>query len=123
MAEETLPPAGYEREDVTFGFMLCGAISVLGLILVCTFLVMWLYPSAKQDRRFPSALPAYPVPRLQTDPHADLLRLRAGQMAQLNGTGWIDKGKGIVHIPIDAAMQRIAQQGIPDWPAPAGGKP
>lgn len=123
MSDHSLPPARYEHEDLTFGFMLWGLGGVLILILFCTFLVMWLYPSAVQDRRLPSGVPTYPAPALQANPHADLLHFQATQRAQLDGTGWIDKSKGIVHIPIDTAMQQIARQGIPDWPANAGGKP
>ena len=40
-----------------------------------------------------------------------------------NGTGWIDKAHGIVHIPIADAMRQVAQEGIPGWPAPTGKQP
>jgi len=122
MAEPMLPPARYETEDVSFRFLLCGAAAVLTLILLCTFAVIWLYPGVVQDRRLPSALPVYPAPRLQADPHADLERFESQELARLNSVGWINRSLGIAHIPIDAAMRRIVGQGIPDWPAPAGGK-
>jgi len=127
MAEPHVPPARIEPQDVTFRFLLFGAASVFGLVLVCAFLAMLLYPSAVQDRRLTSALPVYPAPRLQSDPQHDLKQFQAEEMARLNSTGWVDHDRGIVHIPIDDAMRRIARQGIPDWPAPAGsqagGKP
>lgn len=123
MVEHALPPARYEHTDVTFRFLLCGAGVVLTTILFSMFGVMWLYPSIVQDHRLTSTLPVYPTPRLQTDPAADLKRFLAGELSRLNSVGWVDKGSGIVHIPIDEAMRRVAAQGIPDWPASSGGKP
>jgi hypothetical protein len=123
MAEPALPPARYEPSDVTFRFLACGAGVVIGTILLCAFGVMWIYPNAVQDRRIPSALPVYPAPRLQSDPATDLRRFTAKELSRLNSIGWVDKSHGIVHIPIDQAMQKIAAQGIPDWPTPQGSKP
>lgn len=123
MVEHTLPPARYERQDVSFGFLLGGACGVLALVLLCAFLVMWLYPSAVQDRRLPSALPAHPSPRLQTDPHAEWQHFLAAEQAQLNSTGWVDKAHGVAHIPVEDAMRQIAHDGIPDWPTKRDSKP
>ena len=117
MAEPELPFARYERKDVTFRFLATGFACMLVAILLCALLAMWIYPRSVVDRRLGSALPEYPAPRLQSDPTADLHRLLDAQMAQLNSAGWVDRQGGIAHIPIDDAMKRIAQQGIPDWPA------
>jgi hypothetical protein len=122
MAEPALPPAQYEPADVTFRFLLCGAGTVLGTIVLCIFAVMWLYPTAVQDRRLSAALPVYPTPRLQADPTKDLQRFTAQELSRLNSAGWVDKSRGIVHIPIDEAMRRLAAQGIPDWTEVSGGK-
>lgn len=122
VAEPAVPPARYEHTDVTFRFLLSGAFLVLGTILLCTFGVMWLYPSAVQDRRIPTPLPVYPAPQLQADPAKDLQHFTAEELARLNSVGWVDKGHGIVHIPIDDAMRRVAAQGIPAWPSSTGGK-
>jgi hypothetical protein len=123
MAEPALPSARYEPSDVTFRFLLCGAGVVLGTILLCAVGVMWLYPTSVQDHRVASALPVYPAPRLQADPATDLQRFTARELSRLNGVGWVDKSRGIVHIPIAEAMRRVAAQGIADWPGTSGGKP
>ena len=123
MAEPVLPPARYEPSDVTFRFLARGAGIVIAALLLCMFGVMWMFPDAMQDRRIPSALPVYPAPRLQADPAADLYRFTAEALSRLNSAGWVDKSHGIVHIPVDEAMQRIAAQGIPDWPTQPGSKP
>jgi hypothetical protein len=37
-----------------------------------------------------------------------LPKWRAERKAHLEGYGWVDRGKGVVHIPIDQAMRQIA---------------
>jgi len=36
--------------------------------------------------------------------------LRAQEAAQLNSYGWVDQQKGVVHIPIDRAMELMAKE-------------
>lgn len=43
--------------------------------------------------------------------------LRADQTERLNDIGWIDRGAGIVRLPIDTAMGVMAAQGAPTWAA------
>lgn len=61
-----------------------------------------------------------PEPRLQPSPTADLQTLRARENDLLTHYRWIDRSKGIVGIPIDRAIQLIAQRGIPLQKTPAG---
>lgn len=44
---------------------------------------------------------------------SDLKQLRAEEDALLNHYEWADKGKGVVRIPIDQAMVRVVEQGLP----------
>jgi hypothetical protein len=60
-----------------------------------------------------------PEPRLQTAPRLDYQHFQAWENDQLNHYRWVDKSKGIVAIPIDRAMELIAQRGIPAQKAPA----
>lgn len=60
-----------------------------------------------------------PFPKLdpkggQIQPHtdtpvADLIHMRAAEDAVLHHYGWVDKEKGIVHIPIHAAKEKLLQ--------------
>ena len=59
---------------------------------------------------------AMPPPALQTDPQQDLAQLRAREEQLLNTYYWIDRDKGIVHIPIAEAMRRVAAKGIDGFP-------
>lgn len=102
--------------DVTVRMVASGLAGVLLTILACMFFVMWLYPGAAVDRRLGAPLPHYPAPNLQVDPRADLQQFEAAELQQLNSAGWVDRAHNVVHIPIDDAMRRIAEQGIGDWP-------
>jgi hypothetical protein len=123
MAESDLPPARYEASDVSVRALTAGLAGVLVTLLCSMFLAMWLYPNITQDRRLGSAPPQFPAPRLQADPAKDLQQFFAGETKRLNSAGWVDEAHGIAHIPIDEAMRRVAQQGIPDWPAAQGTQP
>jgi hypothetical protein len=39
---------------------------------------------------------------------------RAERAARLNGYGWVDRSKGLVHIPIERAMEQAASGMLPD---------
>ncbi len=54
-----------------------------------------------------------PTPRLQTQPFKDLYLLRQHETERLTAYGWVDKGAGVVRLPIDRAMERLLEQGLP----------
>jgi hypothetical protein len=49
-------------------------------------------------------------PSLQAAPQPDLARYRAEKQRQLESSGWVDRGRGIAHIPIEAAMDLLASR-------------
>jgi len=57
-----------------------------------------------------------PMPRLQSAPIADLKDMRAAEEQILTGYGWVDQAHGVVRIPIDRAMDLLAQRGVPTRP-------
>ena len=57
-----------------------------------------------------------PEPRLQQAPITDLKEMRAAEDKLLNGYGWVDQQHGIVRVPIDRAMDILAQRGLPSRP-------
>ena len=60
----------------------------------------------------------FPTPRLLTDDgDQDVADLHAREDLLLNNYTWIDQSKGTVRIPIEQAMQLIAQRGLPVAPA------
>ncbi|MCX8072127.1 MAG: hypothetical protein N3C12_06725 [Candidatus Binatia bacterium] len=57
-----------------------------------------------------------PAPRLQPAPIKDLQELRAWEDSQLHHYGWVDKANGIVRIPIERAIDLLAEKGLPARP-------
>jgi hypothetical protein len=61
----------------------------------------------------------FPTPRLQLDNgDQDLADLHEREDLLLNYYSWIDRSKGTVRIPIERAMELIAQRGLPVAPQP-----
>ncbi|HXF59560.1 MAG TPA: hypothetical protein VN539_07025 [Candidatus Saccharimonadales bacterium] len=70
-------------------------------------------PSPLREAKFqPSA------PRLQVNPAGDLETIRRREKQLLSSYGWVDRDHGTVRIPVDQAMKRIAERGLPSRPAP-----
>jgi hypothetical protein len=51
-------------------------------------------------------------PRLQTQPFKDLHMLREAERQILTTYGWVDKGGGVVRIPIEDALKLAEQRGL-----------
>jgi len=54
-----------------------------------------------------------PEPRLQAAPALDLEAFRAHETERLSTYGWIDRQAGVVHVPIERAMELVAKEGLP----------
>jgi hypothetical protein len=60
----------------------------------------------------------FPTPRLETDDgNLDLTQLHDREDLLLNYYSWIDRSKGTVRIPVERAMEIIAEHGLPVMPA------
>jgi hypothetical protein len=55
----------------------------------------------------------FPTPQLQVNDTADMNEEIQEENAKLSHYQWVDPGQGVVRIPIDKAMQLIAQRGLP----------
>jgi hypothetical protein len=58
-----------------------------------------------------------PAPRLQEAPISDLKQMRDAENQMLGTYGWVDREHGIVRLPIDRAIDLLAQRGLPSSPA------
>ena len=88
---------------------------VVALLVISCFVLIAAYPTAVPD--VPRTLDiAPPGPRLATDPRGDLRQFRADEEKKLNTYYWIDKQKGIVHIPIEQEIKKLAATGVPGFP-------
>jgi hypothetical protein len=105
----------FEPSDWPLGPVALIYVAIPVLLLISCLVLIVAYPTAIRD--VPRTLRiAPPGPRLQTDPAADLRRLRAAEEKQLNTYYWIDREKGIVHIPIEQAMRNLVKTGAPGFP-------
>jgi hypothetical protein len=65
-----------------------------------------------------SAAVDFSGPHLQGDPAADRIRAQKQQLEQLSSYGWVDRNAGIAHIPIDRAMDLLAESTAPELLSP-----
>jgi hypothetical protein len=90
----------------------------------------------EKTARYPMSLsvgerPLPPSPRLQNYPFQDIKELRQNETPLLGAYQWIDRNAGTVRIPIDRAMDLLAERGLPyrkagqpsAAPPPAAGRP
>jgi hypothetical protein len=63
-----------------------------------------------------------PGPKLLARPEGDLARVRAAEEEKLHSYGWVDPAGGIGRIPIDRALEIVAERGLPARPAPVPGE-
>src|SRR5665213_1976140 len=98
MPEKLLAPARHETSDVGTPFIWIGVPLLFVSVLALALLVLWLFPKSTLDQAKQLTLPAFPNPQLQPNPRETMARFYAAEMRRLNGTGWVDKAKGTVHI-------------------------
>ncbi len=117
MADESaLPPPRHEPTDVSARVIWIGMPLLIATVVALALLVLWLFPGRTIDRTLQLPLPRYPTPELQVSPRDEMTNFRERELRWLNSSGWVDKQRGVAHIPIDEAMRNIAREGIAGWP-------
>lgn len=121
MAEQTARQLGHETRDVNVRGVLWFAIGLVVSAVVIHFAIggLWVvfakqHPSPDPPSRIvfdPHVLA--PAPRLQANPIPEMNQFRASEDEKLNSYGWVDKQRSIARIPIERAMDLIAQRGLP----------
>jgi hypothetical protein len=85
------------------------------MLVIAPFVLMWAFPRSIPDQ--PRSLTITPPPpRQQVAPSLDRARYIAEQKQKLDTYYWIDRDRGVVHIPIEEAMKRVADHGIDGFP-------
>lgn len=127
---------GFERTDLgsrpIFGFLI--SLVVVGVLIYYIIWGMFYFLDAYNRKNEPAVNPmvkaekdtrvilpghveqVFPEPRLETNERTELAPFRSQEEEQLNSYGWVDQHAGVVHIPIERAMQLIAQRGLPTTP-------
>jgi hypothetical protein len=110
----------HEASDMRLRPLIISGVS-LALLAGLTLLAMGLlfnYFAASRGR-LEGPLPGLearqppPEPRLQVSPKHDMQAVRAAEMALLHSYGWVNRAAGIVRIPIERAIDLLAERGLP----------
>lgn len=122
MPTHTEPSAKHERSDVSVRFMAYVVVGLTLLTLGGMGVSWWYFSAVEQEERaaerpvppLAATLPELPPePRLQVVPAADLTSVRVREDSILTTYGWIDRKSGLVRIPIDRAIEVLAERGLP----------
>jgi hypothetical protein len=122
--ESPEPRSGHEASDVSirgivgFGAGLGVATVLILAALFGLFRVLQVREARRVDVRVPPMVAASlrrtpPEPRLESNPLAPRLRMRAQEDAVLTSYGWIDRAGGVARIPIERAEELLVQRGLP----------
>ncbi len=148
---------GYERQDISVAGVLyfLGGLAAAGLISYFVVMGVYSYLEKRSDAEQAPVNPLvtnapvdtrklsvdykdylkqnFPRPQLEIDERTQLDKIRREEEETLNSYSYVDKNAGTVRIPIDRAMDLIAQRGLPVFgqpnldvslsPAPAPGAP
>jgi nitrate reductase NapE component len=112
---------GHELSDLSprrISFFAIGlAALVIIALLVCYGLLVWMIKAEARRAEPPNQFAVLPEPmvqpRLAVEPGRALKAMRRQEQTRLKGFGWVDQEKGIVHIPIERAMDMLVEKGLP----------
>lgn len=139
MAEQVKHEAGtpgVELQDLTprsvYGFLagLAVAVIVVAVLLLGLYHAMDAFERSHQPQQSPlvqqtqadtrevppNEINTFPQPRLEKNERSEINQFLLREEQSLNSYGWVDQQAGVVRIPIDRAMQLIAQRGLPTTP-------
>jgi len=118
-SDQTHTAVGHEERDIRPGPVVGWAVGIFALMLVA-LAAMWAFLGGVNQylaRTGPPPNPMMeyaakepPAPRLQADPLGDMQALRAREREQLEGYAWVDRQAGVVRIPIERAMELLAER-------------
>jgi len=114
---------GHETTDAEIGPLVRFAVFLTATVIVSALVVIGLYKyldereRAEKAGRYPlaagSVRPLPPPPRLQTYPFDDIKELRKAENKVLDHYAWVDQNAGVVQIPIERAIDVLAEKGLP----------
>jgi hypothetical protein len=109
----------YERRDIRSRDIAWLAAGLAFFVIMTPLLMPFVFPQSMQHRS-PPAPPALTAdaPQLEITPRADLHRFQSTEAQFTQSYGWTDRSKGTVRIPVDRAMQLLAERGLSGWPTP-----
>ncbi len=120
--------AGHEMTDVNvkgifiFGFSMLISVTIF-LVSIAVLFKGFGFLNGKLDARRPTQeqgaasqvkiSPDYQGPLLQIKPEEDLSGMRVHNATDLQTYTWLDRQAGVVRLPVDRAMDLLAERGLP----------
>ena len=77
-----------------------GIISAIALFVIIVLLQAWFYSAEENERER----------KITSQPYEELQKLDNNQLERLNSYGWISEPDGVAHIPIERAMELVADE-------------
>ncbi|HEX9304021.1 MAG TPA: hypothetical protein VGA31_06180 [Thermoanaerobaculia bacterium] len=117
--------AGHETSDVSIGGIVKFGIGLAAVTIVIYVAVWGFFRLLEKRERRQDQVEAVspmvsaslrrtpPEPRLEPDPLAPRLRMRAREDAVLTTYGWVDRNAGVARIPIARAIDLLVERGLP----------
>jgi hypothetical protein len=121
-----LQKLGYETTDVALNVLVRwgGYLFIfIAIMSIASFAVYKVFaPSVPEPVNIATRpkLPRGESPVLQPLPFRDMKDFRREEETRLTKYGWVDKNAGIVHIPVDRAIDLVAERGEVPKQAPPG---
>ena len=112
-------PEDFEQSDADPLLIAALAAGIWVFLAASPLLLRAIYPSSVQIGQIERGLPSPRPPILETKPKLTLQAQRSREDAELESYGWANRNTGIARIPIERAMQLLAERGLPGWPPAA----
>jgi len=126
---ESNPTVAHEKTDADTHAITQFGIALVLVLVLSQLGLWWLFNSfTRRETKLSPQVTALvraqaptepPEPRLQASPQADMRMMREKDETILNHYGWVDPNRGVVRIPIDRALDLIAERGLPQFKATA----
>lgn len=112
---------GYEARDIIGrrrSIFFYAGFHFVGLVVVGSMVVLLYWIMGRLAPTFDPAKPGAKrvestAAKLQGDPFVDMKKFTKETDARMHSYGWVDQEKGIVHIPIEKAIEITAGQNLP----------
>jgi hypothetical protein len=112
----------HEVRDVHVRPIVLSGVGLFALVIVSIGLMWWLFEALERQEEAVDTKPTGimaerpkepPQPRLQTSPVPALRQILASENGLLSSYGWINEKTGTVRIPVQRAMELLAERGLP----------
>ncbi|HXT51458.1 MAG TPA: hypothetical protein VN811_10480 [Thermoanaerobaculia bacterium] len=106
------------------GLLVIALLSGVGVFFLLRGFVSWRAEAAAGSAPLVAPAPPAEGAKLLARPERELDRVRREEKERLETYGWVDQTAGVAHIPVERAIEIVAQRGLPTraaapTPAPA----